>query len=437
MNTETGRNLGALSIVVALAPLSVACSGTSDLKPEELAATEQAVVTPGFGFQAAFQGSGSTLWESGNPTKDTGSAMMGTTSPSIAALNGGGFEIAFQGSNQDLWFTGKTGAINTKLPMNKSTSPSIIGLDYPGGYEATFQDNDANHWLWVAGTAGSYNTWYGMKGGTNPSIAALPGGGWAVAFQANTGNLWVVGSAGEFREIAPMAPNTSPSIASMPDGTWQVAFQGSNYDLWTYDGVNPPVDMQLGMAPNATSPSIAPVPGGGYEMAFRANTGYLWVTGTLGQSPTPYGIAANTSPSIAVFNDGTYEVAFTANQTNHLWFYGSNVKQDTNGAMKPGSSPSISPVYNAPTGLAYSMNVYANPPYLDLSWVATGASYYWVSQSGQPTDSKYQTYSPAYFTNLTYGNSYQYTVMAEYWNGFQATSDPLNVTFKCTTGCKM
>ena len=108
--------------------------------------------------------------------------------------------------------------------------------------------------------------------------------------------------------------------------------------------------MQLGMAPNATSPSIAPVPGGGYEMAFRANTGYLWVTGTLGQSPTPYGIAANTSPSIAVFNDGTYEVAFTANQTNHLWFYGSNVKQDTNGAMKPGSSRALAPSTMHPLG---------------------------------------------------------------------------------------
>jgi len=430
---NTSHPFVAISAILALAPLSVACGETSDLGSEgEVAKTNQAIVTPGPGFQAAFQGSGSTLWESGNPTTDTRAAMMGTTSPSIAALNSGGFEIAFQGSNQGyLWLTGKTGQINTKIPMNKTTSPSITGLDYPNGYEAAYQDNSTAHYLGVYGTWGSGSLGYGMKAGTNPSIAALPGGGWMVAFQANTGYLWVVGTGGVFNQVAPMAPNTSPSIASRPNGTWQVAYQGStNNNLWTYDG-SLPVDQGLGMAPSgSSSPSIAAVPTGGYEMAFRANTGYLWVTGDLGRIQTPYGIASNTSPSIAVYNDNSYEVAFTANQSNHLWFFGSSVIQDTGGAMKPGSSPSISPVFNAPTGLQYALNLNVNPMYLDLYWNTTSADMYWVSQSGQSSDSKYQTYSPAHFTSIARNSSYQYTVGAFYWNGFQAISDPFIVTIR-------
>ena len=340
------RNFVALSIVVVLAPLSVACSGGPDLQPETVGSAEQAVVTPGLGFQAAFQGNGSTLWLSGDPTKDTGGAMIGTTSPSIAGLDGGGFEAAFQSSSGTLWLTGKTGmsGINTNQAMTATTSPSITALDYPGGYEVAYQERSNNHFLCVYGTERIANLGYGMKAGTNPTVAALPGGGWVAAFQANTGKLWVVGTGGlVIPEIAAMAPNTSPSIASRPGGAWQVAYQGANYDLWTFDG-NPPVDRKRGMANNATSPSIAAVPSGGYEMAFRANTGYLWVTGDLGETSTIYGIAANTSPSIAVSDDGRYVVAFTANQSNHLWFYNSAGGQDTGGAMKPGSSPGIGPI---------------------------------------------------------------------------------------------
>ena len=144
-------------------------------------------------------------------------------------------------------------------------------------------------------------------------FAALPGGGWMVAFQANTGYLWVVGTGGVFNQVAPMASNTSPSIASRPNGTWQVAYQGStNNNLWTYDG-SLPVDQGLGMAPcGSSSPSIAAVPTGGYEMAFRANTGYLWVTGDLGRIQTPYGIASNTSPSIA---EATVVAAMSTNNS--------------------------------------------------------------------------------------------------------------------------
>jgi hypothetical protein len=70
--------------------------------------------------------------------------------------------------------------------------------------------------LWVVGAKGDPgNTHLGMMPGTSPSIAALPGGGWQAAFQANTGNLWVVGAKGDPGDThLGMRPGTSPSITS-------------------------------------------------------------------------------------------------------------------------------------------------------------------------------------------------------------------------------
>jgi hypothetical protein len=51
-----------------------------------------------------------------------------------------------------------------------------------------------------------------MLAGTSPSIAALPSGGYEVAFQANTGNLWTVGSADNGDHKLGMLAGTSPSI---------------------------------------------------------------------------------------------------------------------------------------------------------------------------------------------------------------------------------
>ena len=120
-----------LLVALALAPISVACSGASDLQDEDLGSTEQAYITPGPGFQVAFQGIAGTLWESGNPTKDTHGVMMAGTSPSIAGLSTGGFEVAFQGDKTYMWITGTAGVANTWLGLDPTTSPSIAAL--PGG----------------------------------------------------------------------------------------------------------------------------------------------------------------------------------------------------------------------------------------------------------------------------------------------------------------
>ncbi|HET9170381.1 MAG TPA: BTAD domain-containing putative transcriptional regulator, partial [Actinospica sp.] len=53
----------------------------------------------------------------------------------------------------------------------------------------------------------------GMMKGTSPSIAALAGGGYELAFQANTGSLIVFGSGGNTNTGQGMLAGTSPAIA--------------------------------------------------------------------------------------------------------------------------------------------------------------------------------------------------------------------------------
>jgi len=65
-----------------------------------------------------------------------------------------------------------------------------------GGYDIAFQANTGD--LWEVGSGpgaiGTGNWKLGMKAGTSPAIATTPGGGYDIAFQANTGDLWEVGS---------------------------------------------------------------------------------------------------------------------------------------------------------------------------------------------------------------------------------------------------
>ena len=55
-----------------------------------------------------------------------------------------------------------------------------------------------------------------MMSGTNPSITALTGGGFEVAFQANTTSLWTVGDGGDKDWGLGMMKGTSPAIAPCP-----------------------------------------------------------------------------------------------------------------------------------------------------------------------------------------------------------------------------
>jgi cell wall-associated NlpC family hydrolase len=83
-----------------------------------------------------------------------------------------------------------------------------------GGYQIAFQANTSN--LWVTGAAGTADTGLGMMAGTSPSITALPNGGYQILFQANTGEMWRYSPQ---TGIAPvglgMMVGTSPAVAAL------------------------------------------------------------------------------------------------------------------------------------------------------------------------------------------------------------------------------
>jgi hypothetical protein len=79
-----------------------------------------------------------------------------------------------------------------------------------GGYEMAFQANTGS--LITIGSAGNRNWQLGMKAGSSPSITGLSNGSFEVAFQANTGSLWSVGSDNKGAWKLGMMGMTSPSI---------------------------------------------------------------------------------------------------------------------------------------------------------------------------------------------------------------------------------
>jgi surface antigen len=241
-----------------------------------------------------------------------------------------------------------------------STVPTPVPLPTPtpaptpsvSGYALAFQANTGNLYTYTA--SGAANLQQGMMAGTSPSIAGLPGGGYEMAFQANTGDLIVFGNAGNVNTHQGMMAGTSPSIAASPTGGYQVAFQANTGNLYTYNSSSGAANLQQGMKAG-TSPSIATLPGGGYEMAFQANTGDLIVFGNAGNVNTHQGMMAGTSPSIAASPSGGYQAAFQAN-TGNLYTYTASGAANLQQGMKAGTSPSIA----ALPGGGYEMAFQAN-----------------------------------------------------------------------------
>ncbi len=246
-----------------------------------------------------------------------------------------------------------TGPADLGQGMMAGTSPSIAASP-GGGYQVAFQANTGNLYRY-ASASGAANLDQGMKSGTSPSIAALPGGGYQMAFQANTGDLVVVGSAGDVNTHQGMMAGTSPSIAASPGGGYQVAFQANTGNLYRYASASGAANLNQGMK-SGTSPSIAALPGGGYQMAFQANTGDLVVVGSAGDVNTHQGMMAGTSPSIAASPGGGYQVAFQANTGNLYRYASASGAANLNQGMKSGTSPSIA----ALPGGGYQMAFQAN-----------------------------------------------------------------------------
>jgi len=194
--------------------------------------------------------------------------------------------------------------------------------------------------LWTTSNTGATTNWgLGMKAGTSPSITALPGGGFQVAVQANTGDLWSVGTIGTKSWNVGMKAGSSPSITALPAGGYEIAVQTNGSQLWTTSNTGATTNTQQGMA-GATSPSIAALAGGGWETAFQANTGGLITVGTAGNKVWNAGMKAGTSPSITAVAGGGYETAIQIN-TGDLWTLGSAGDRDWGLGLAPTTSPAI------------------------------------------------------------------------------------------------
>ena len=93
--------------------------------------------------------------------------------------------------------------------------------------------------------------------------------------------------------VATPAPEPAPAVAT----GYAVAFQANTGNLWTVGAENRG-DWKLGMQ-RATRPSIVALPAGGFEVAFQANTGNLWTVGADAHNDWGLGMMAGTSPKIA------------------------------------------------------------------------------------------------------------------------------------------
>src|SRR5207302_873953 len=83
------------------------------------------------------------------------------------------------------------------------------------------------------------------KDGTSPSITALPGGGYEMAFQANTGSLWSVGTDPHGDWGLGMKDGTSPSIAARSAGGIAMACHATTGRLRSV-GADPQRSCRLG-----------------------------------------------------------------------------------------------------------------------------------------------------------------------------------------------
>ena len=186
------RNAGArFRPAGVLASLAVAVLASSALSSAAFAAHTPggaSAFLSGGGDDIAFQANTKFLWTTSGP--GTGQSlelgMKAGTSPAITALPGGGYEVAFQANTGHLWVVQNVPAQDLDLGMMTGTSPASPPCP-AAGMRSRSRPTPA--------TCGSSERRRpgpgpGHEDGTSPAITALPGGGYEVAFQANTGHLW-------------------------------------------------------------------------------------------------------------------------------------------------------------------------------------------------------------------------------------------------------
>jgi len=325
-------------------------------------------VTIGFQFgQVGLPASFGTSWESTvtcpSPTPRPTATPIPTPSPSPSPQ----WEAAFQTSTGSLeTYTSSGTVLNTGLGMMAGSSPSIAALA-GGGYEVAFQANTGILWTLAAGFA--LDSQDAMMAGTSPAVAAAPGGGFEVAFQSSTGTLETYTPSGLVNTGLGMMAGTSPSIAPLAGGGYEVAFQANTGILWTL-AAGFALDSGDAMM-SGTSPAVGAAPGGGFEVAFQSNTGTLETYTTSNLVNTGLGMMAGTSPSIAPLAGGGYEVAFQAN-SGILWTLAAGFALDSQDAMMTGTSPAVSGVSGGSFEAAFQSNAGILETYTPSSLVNTG-----------------------------------------------------------------
>jgi hypothetical protein len=150
---------------------------------------------------------------------------------------------------------------------------------------------------------------------------------------------------------------------------------------------------------------------------------------------------SGTNASIAGLADGGYEVAIQGNETGtgHMWVYGTQTNGDTGGWLKDLTSPSISPVFAAPTGLKVKPYIDSNDTYwpnaaVTFSWNAVpGATEYyaftWDDTLNVYGVTKETTGTSVTFNHLNYSSSMGFFVAACFPNGLcSASSNEIRTT---------
>ena len=151
--------------------------------------------------------------------EESSHAMAGD--PSAVLYPNGNQYVYYRGTDGKLYFwlwnagTSSWGLnwLESGHPM--AGEPSAVLYPTSGNQYVYYRGTDGRFyfWLWNATTSSWSLNWLGSTGamggepggvmsGTSPGIAALPGGGYVIAFQANKGELWTYASTGEYHNTA-------------------------------------------------------------------------------------------------------------------------------------------------------------------------------------------------------------------------------------------
>lgn len=270
-----------------------------------------------------------SMWEGTTEAEDRFDAAVSSTAGTVFETNG-----PYKGLN--VW-------TNTGDAFAAHTSPS----DREG--LVAFNASETNH-LWIDEGGSALDTKLPMAPSTSPSVSSEVGIAWAIAYVSSTGHLALYRQFGQKEETSVVvASGTSPAIAQQSDCEC-VAFQASNGHLEIYNASTHSVsDTGLSMA-SGSSPSAVPwepIP----MVAFNGANGHLWMYQSSSVHwDTGYAMQAGSSPSItyrwgrASMGEGSHwDVAFQAASNHYLWTY-----SETGGGeewpylMGEHSSPSIS-----------------------------------------------------------------------------------------------